>query len=446
MLRTTNKKFVSNSFYAMLIWLVSNPIVAQQNVVPISPDIGATFNRVASDPSVQQALRLIEQAEPETVREQFRITEIPAPPFKEDTRAAYYLKQMQDRGLSDAYIDSEGNAIGVRKGVSDGPTILIAAHLDTVFPDGTDTTVELRGGRYFAPGIGDDSRGLAAILSVISALEESDIETTGDIMFAGNVGEEGRGDLRGVKAIFRDQPHIDGFVSVDGTRLRRITNGGTGSRRFEFHFRGPGGHSFGAFGIASAIHAMGRAISKIAEIETPRFPRTTFTVGTVEGGISVNSIAADATFAIDMRSNDREQLARLEAQAKKLALDAVNEENIRWGNGETITVEFNLIGDRPVGKTEADHAIVQTAALAFDHLNIELQQLSTSSTDSNVPMALGVPAITIAGGGSGGGAHSPEEWFIPLDSHLGPQTALLITLSLVGVDGVSTPLLAEREN
>ena len=446
MLRTTNKKFVSNSFYAMLIWLVSNPIVAQQNVVPISPDIGATFNRVASDPSVQQALRLIEQAEPETVREQFRITEIPAPPFKEDTRAAYYLKQMQDRGLSDAYIDSEGNAIGVRKGVSDGPTILIAAHLDTVFPDGTDTTVELRGGRYFAPGIGDDSRGLAAILSVISALEESGIETTGDIMFAGNVGEEGRGDLRGVKAIFRDQPHIDGFVSVDGTRLRRITNGGTGSRRFEFHFRGPGGHSFGAFGIASAIHAMGRAISKIAEIETPRFPRTTFTVGTVEGGISVNSIAADATFAIDMRSNDREQLARLEAQAKKLALDAVNEENIRWGNGETITVEFNLIGDRPVGKTEADHAIVQTAALAFDHLNIELQQLSTSSTDSNVPMALGVPAITIAGGGSGGGAHSPEEWFIPLDSHLGPQTALLITLSLVGVDGVSTPLLAEREN
>ena len=446
MLRTTNKKFVSNSFYAMLIWLVSNPIVAQQNVVPISPDIGATFNRVASDPSVQQALRLIEQAEPETVREQFRITEIPAPPFKEDTRAAYYLKQMQDRGLSDAYIDSEGNAIGVRKGVSDGPTILIAAHLDTVFPDGTDTTVELRGGRYFAPGIGDDSRGLAAILSVISALEESGIETTGDIMFAGNVGEEGRGDLRGVKAIFRDQPHIDGFVSVDGTRLRRITNGGTGSRRFEFHFRGPGGHSFGAFGIASAIHAMGRAISKIAEIETPRFPRTTFTVGTVEGGISVNSIAADATFAIDMRSNDREQLARLEAQAKKLALDAVNEENIRWGNGETITVEFNLIGDRPVGKTETDHAIVQTAALAFDHLNIELQQLSTSSTDSNVPMALGVPAITIAGGGSGGGAHSPEEWFIPLDSHLGPQTALLITLSLVGVDGVSTPLLAEREN
>ena len=446
MFLTTNGKLVLSSFYAILFWIINNPIFAQQNVVPISPDIDAIFSQVASDAEVQEALQLIQQAEPETVREQFRITEIPAPPFKEDIRAAYYLKQMQDRGLSDAYIDREGNVIGVRKGTGDGPTFLIAAHLDTVFPEGTDTKVELRGGRYFAPGIGDDSRGLAAILSVISALEESGIETTGDIMFAGNVGEEGRGDLRGVKAIFRDHPHIDGFVSVDGTRLRRITNGGTGSRRFEFHFKGPGGHSFGAFGIASAVHAMGRAISKIAEIETPRFPRTTFTVGTVEGGISVNSIAADATFAIDMRSNDREQLARLEAQAKKLALEAVNEENIRWGNGETITVEFNLIGDRPVGITTADNTIVQAAALAFDQLNIDLQQLSTSSTDANVPMALGIPAITIAGGGTGGGAHSPGEWFIPLDSHLGPQTALLITLSLVGVTGVSTPLLPERAN
>jgi len=446
MFLTTNGKLVLSSFYAILFWIINNPIFAQQNVVPISPDIDAIFSQVASDAEVQEALQLIQQAEPETVREQFRITEIPAPPFKEDIRAAYYLKQMQDRGLSDAYIDREGNVIGVRKGTGDGPTFLIAAHLDTVFPEGTDTKVELRGGRYFAPGIGDDSRGLAAILSVISALEESGIETTGDIMFAGNVGEEGRGDLRGVKAIFRDHPQIDGFVSVDGTRLRRITNGGTGSRRFEFHFKGPGGHSFGAFGIASAVHAMGRAISKIAEIETPRFPRTTFTVGTVEGGISVNSIAADATFAIDMRSNDREQLARLEAQAKKLALEAVNEENIRWGNGETITVEFDLIGDRPVGITATDNTIVQAAALAFDQLNIDLQQLSTSSTDANVPMALGIPAITIAGGGTGGGAHSPGEWFIPLDSHLGPQTALLITLSLVGVTGVSTPLLPERAN
>ena len=441
-----NDKLVLIIFYAYFILFINNSSSAQQDIVSVENLVVNTFDQITSDPQVQAALLRILETEPQTIREQFRITEIPAPPFKEDRRADYYLEQMHARGLSDAYIDSEGNVIGIRKGTGGGPTFLIAAHLDTVFPEGTDTRVELRGGRYYAPGIGDDTRGLAALLSVIDVLNESEINTVGDIIFAGNVGEEGRGDLRGIKAIFRDHPYIDGFVSVDGTRLRRITNGGTGSRRFEFHFKGPGGHSFGAFGLASAIHAMGRAIAKISEIETPRFPKTTFTVGTVEGGTSVNSIAADAIFAIDMRSNDREQLAQLEARAKELALEAVDEENTRWGESSTITVDFNLIGDRPTGRTPPEDPIVQVAALAFDELGIELQELSTSSTDSNVPMSLGIPAITIAGGGNGGGAHSPGEWFIPLDSHLGPQVALLIALSLSGIEGTSKPLLKEFEN
>ena len=441
-----NDKLVLIIFYAYFILFINNSSSAQQDIVSVENLVVNTFDQITSDPQVQAALLRILETEPQTIREQFRITEIPAPPFKEDRRADYYLEQMHARGLSDAYIDSEGNVLGIRKGTGGGPTFLIAAHLDTVFPEGTDTRVELRGGRYYAPGIGDDTRGLAALLSVIDVLNESKINTVGDIIFAGNVGEEGRGDLRGIKAIFRDHPYIDGFVSVDGTRLRRITNGGTGSRRFEFHFKGPGGHSFGAFGLASAIHAMGRAIAKISEIETPRFPKTTFTVGTVEGGTSVNSIAADAIFAIDMRSNDREQLAQLEARAKELALEAVDEENTRWGESSTITVDFNLIGDRPTGRTPPEDPIVQVAALAFDELGIELQELSTSSTDSNVPMSLGIPAITIAGGGNGGGAHSPGEWFIPLDSHLGPQVALLIALSLSGIEGTSKPLLKEFEN
>ena len=361
----------------------------------------------------------------------------------EQERAEYFLQQLRARGLQDAYIDSEGNALGIRHGSGDGPTILVAAHLDTVFPEGTDTTVELRGGRYYAPGIGDDTRGLAALLSVIQAFEDSGIETVGDIIFAGNVGEEGRGDLRGVKALFRDFPQVDGFVSIDGVRLRRITLAGTGSRRFEFQFTGPGGHSFGAFGIASAIHAMGRTIAKIAEFETPSEPKTTFTVGTVEGGTSVNSIAADAVFAIDMRSNDREQLALLEERAKAAALEAVAEENARWNNGE-ISVEFKLIGDRPVGRTPTNNPIVQAAALAFDEVGIDLDELSTSSTDSNVPMSLGIPAITIAGGGNGGGAHSPDEWFMPDDSWVGPQTAFLLLLALAGIEDSTQPFLPDR--
>ena len=416
---------------------------AVQSLVPIDPAIEQAFENLTSDKNIQATIKLLAILEPSTVEEQFRLTEIPAPPFKEETRAAYYLQQMKKRGLDNAYIDDEGNAIGVRKGSGEGPTLLIAAHLDTVFPEGIDTTVNYRNGRFYAPGIGDDTRGLAVLLAVIDVLETNGVQTIGDIMFAGNVGEEGRGDLRGIKAIFRDHPELDGFVSVDGVRLRGITTGGTGSRRFEFQFMGPGGHSFGSFGMASAIHAMGRAITKIAEFETPSYPKTTFTIGTVEGGTSVNSIAADAAFALDMRSNDPVLLAQLERRAKTAANEAVAEENARWNNGE-ISVEFKLIGDRPVGRTPTESPVVQVAALAFDELGIRLQQLSISSTDSNVPMSLGIPAITIAGGGEGGGAHSPDEWFSPINSQIGPQAALLVILSLVGVDGVSPAQLIER--
>ena len=414
-----------------------------QSLVPIDKSIRQAFQLITDDERVQLALQQIEAREPEAIQEQIRLTEIPAPPFMEARRAAYYLERMREIGLSDASIDAEGNVTGLRKGTGNGPTLLIAAHLDTVFPEAVDTTVEFRNGRFYAPGIGDDARGLTALLSVIEILNESGIETVGDIMFAGNVGEEGRGDLRGIKAIFRDHPEIDGFVSIDGVRLRRITSGGTGSRRFEFQFSGPGGHSFGAFGLPSAIHAMGRAIAKIAEIETPALPKTTFTIGTVAGGTSVNSIAADAVFTLDMRSNDPAALIKLETQAKAVALVAVAEENARWDNGE-ISVEFKLIGDRPAGRTATESPIVQIAALAFDEIGIELRELGISSTDSNVPMSLNIPAITIAGGGNGGGSHSPGEWYSPENSHFGPQLALLITLALVGIEAVSPALLEKR--
>ena len=418
-----------------------------QTLVPIDPDLRQAFDAVRADPRVVEALEQLRLREPATIEEQIRITEIPAPPFMEDERAAYYLEQLRARGLNDAWIDNEGNAIGRRSGVGNSagnrPLLLIGAHLDTVFPPEVDVSVSFRDGRYYAPGIGDDSRGLAVLLAVIEVLAESGIETGADILFTGNVGEEGRGDLRGVKALFRDHPEIDGFISVDGVRMSRITIGGTGSRRFEFRFSGPGGHSFGAFGLASATHAMGRAIARIADLRTPSYPKTTFTVGTVAGGTSVNSIAADAVFAIDMRSNSPEELARLEAQARQAAIAAVAEENARWNNGE-ITVDFVLIGDRPTGLTPVGSPIVQAAALAFDANRIPLRELGISSTDSNVPMSLGIPAITMAGGGDGGGAHSPGEWFAPEQSHLGPQTVLLTILALAGIEGVSEPLLQDR--
>lgn len=443
-----HKRFFTQLLVAAGLLIFGAGAISQQSVGPVvvTQAVAEQFELLLNDPRVQTALAAIEANEPETLAEQVRLTEIPAPPFQEQRRAQYYLQQMQRRGLQDAYIDTEGNVIGIRRGMGDGPLFVIAAHLDTVFPMDTDVSVEIRDGRYYAPGISDDGRGLTALLTLIDALNASGITTVGDIMFVGNVGEEGPGDLRGVKALFRDFPQIDGFVSIDGSGVTRITNGGTGSRRFAVEFTGPGGHSFSAFGLVSATHALGRAIANIGDLQVPDQPRTTFTVGTVSGGTSVNSIAQDAMFELDMRSNDAAELAKLEAKVREVVQLAVDEENARWNSdGGTakgqITVNFRLIGDRPTGTTSPDHSLVQVAALAFEAVGSPAQGLQTSSTDSNMPMSIGIPAITIGGGGSGGGAHSTEEWFDPTDAHLGPQLAFLLTLGLVGVQGVSAPQL-----
>lgn len=419
----------------------SQPVNAD---VAVDSSITVEFEQLTANARVRSALEAIAAAEPETIAEQIRLTEIPAPPFLEQQRAEYYLRAMQKRGLPEAYIDAEGNVVGLHRGTGEGPLLAIAAHLDTVFAAETDTSVELRDERYYAPGISDDGRGLTVLLTLIETLRSSAITTTGDILFIGNVGEEGLGDLRGIKAIFRDNPQIDGFVSVDGSGLSSITTGATGSRRFEVVFTGPGGHSFSAFGLVSAIHAMGRAIANISELETPAEPKTTFTVGTVSGGTSVNSIAAHAAFELDMRSNDAGELALLEARVREAVQAGVVAENTRWDNNGEITADFRLIGDRPSGRTSAVSPIVQVAALAMAEAGGELQGVRSSSTDSNIPMALGIPAITITGGGDSGGEHSPEEWFDPRDSERGPQMALLLVLGLVGIEGTSAPLLQRR--
>lgn len=433
----------------LLLLLFSARLSAQlpvpgSDAVPMDNAVAVEFEQLTANTMVRAALESIAAGEPETIAEQIRLTEIPAPPFQEQRRAEYYLQQMQSRGLPEAYIDAEGNVIGLHRGSGEGPLLAIAAHLDTVFPPETDLTVEQRDGRYYAPGISDDGRGLTVLLTLIETLSSSAITTRGDILFIGNVGEEGLGDLRGIKAIFRDYPQIDGFVSIDGSGLSSITTGATGSRRFEVVFTGPGGHSFSAFGLVSAIHAMGRAIANISDLQTPTDPKTTFTVGTVSGGTSVNSIAAHAAFEIDMRSNDASELASLEARVREAVLAGVAAENERWNNNGEITVEFRLIGDRPSGRTSVASPIVQVAALAMAEAGGELQGVRLSSTDSNIPMALGIPAITITGGGESGGEHSPEEWFDPRDSERGPQMALLLVLGLVGVEGTSAPLLQRR--
>jgi tripeptide aminopeptidase len=417
-------------------------IAASQSWGQSAPAVDALL----ANPKIVKALDDIKADDARTFEEQKRITEIPAPPYKEKVRAEYYQKRMQELGFKDAAIDSEGNVIALRKGTGGGrPKLVVSAHLDTVFPEGTDVTVKEKDGVIVAPGIGDDSRGLAALLSLIKAMNANEIATVGDILFVGTVGEEELGNLRGVKALFRDHKDIDGFISIDGLGITRIVNQATGSHRYEFIFRGPGGHSFQEFGLPSAIHAMGRAIAKISELQPPSEPKTTFTVGTVVGGTSVNAIAAEARMAVDMRSNSEEELLKLEARLLDLVKEAVADENARW-KSDKLTVEAKMIGDRPAGIVSMDSPIVQATQRAVAAVTRAPRvTFAGSSTDSNIAMSLGIPAVTIGGGGEGGNWHSRNEWYKPVDAYYGPQNALLTILMLTGLDGVTKPALVVRQ-
>lgn len=370
------------------------------------------------------------------------MTLIPAPPFKESARAAYFRGRLADAGIADARVDAEGNVIGVRRG-SGGPTLVLSAHIDTVFSEETDLTITEKDGRLIAPGIRDDSRGLAAVLSVARAFTETGIRTVGDVWFVGTVGEEGLGNLRGVRALFRDHAGIDGFVSVDGGDMGRITLGATGSQRFRVTYKGPGGHSFGAFGVPSAVHAMGRAIARIADMSVPTEPKTTFNVGRVRGGTGATAIAEEAVMDVDLRSNAADELEKITAAALVIFEASARDENARWGSNE-LSVSVQDLGKRPAGSQSTELGIVRAAVASYGALGIEKIQYGASSTDCNIPISLGIPAIAIPGGGKSGGNHSLTEWFDPRMSHIGPQNAFLTTLVLAGVEGVSEPVLEQR--
>ncbi|WP_088958632.1 M20/M25/M40 family metallo-hydrolase [Variovorax sp. HW608] len=411
--------------------------------VQVKPAVDQAYTQLTGSPAIAKLLDAVKADHERSVEDLKMLTEIEAPPFKEQKRAEAYLARMKALGLADAHIDAEGNVVGLRKGTGNGPKLLISAHLDTVFPAGTDVKVKERDGKLYAPGISDDVRGLSVLLSWLKVLNDNKVQTVGDLLFVGNVGEEELGNLRGMKQIFAEHRDIDGMVGLEPAPDGSVLILGTGSRRYEFTFKSPGGHSYVAFGqVPSAIHGMGRAIAKIADIKTPTFPKTTFTVGTVGGGTSVNTIAPDARMAVDIRSDAMEPLLETEKKILAAVDEAVIEENKRW-NVNTLAVTNKLIGDRPGGRTAADSVIVEAAVRAnsvFGHKTL----LSGASTDANVPMALGIPAIIIGGGGKTGGFHALGEWIDVTDGWKGAQNSLLTVLGLVGVQGVSEPLLQKR--
>lgn len=409
----------------------------------VSGKVQEIYEKLQASAPIQQGIAFLAADHQNTIADQIAINEVPSPPFHEAERAKYYQQKLEEAGLADVRMDQEGNVYGVFKGSGAGPRIFVSAHLDTVFAAGTDVTVREKDGKLYAPGIADNARGLAAILSVIRALKGTGVKTVGDIIFGGDVGEEGLGDLRGVKAFFRENTDVDGYITVDGVKEQIITYLCTGSRRYEITYRGSGGHSWNAFGLPSAIHALGRAIAKISEIRTPAQPKTTFTVGTITGGTSVNSIAAEASMLLDMRSAKEEELKKLESAVMVLLDEAAAEENARW-DSDDIKVEIKLVGDRPAGEQAPDAPIVQAAWAATEAIGLVPEFGPASSTDANLPLSMGIPAIRICGGGAEGHNHSLDEWYNPANGYRGPQKVFMTLLGLVGVEGLTEPLLAKR--
>jgi tripeptide aminopeptidase len=398
----------------------------------------STVQRIRDSEGFRQAAAFIESDYERFVRELVTLTEIPAPPFKEQQRAKAYLQMLGQQGLSDVEIDAEGNAMGVRKGTGGGSMVAVVAHLDTVFPEGTNVKVKRQGTRLAAPGIGDNTRGLALMLAVARAMDAGKFRTAADVLFVGNVGEEGEGDLRGVKFLLRSgkyKDRIKQFIAIDGGDQGSITRGGVGSLRYRVAFKGPGGHSYGAFGLVNPAFAMGSAISKFSRLQVPANPKTTFNVGVVSGGTSVNSIPAEVRMDVDMRSESCAELRKVNDAFHGLLKQAVDEENAARSTREgRVVADPKLIGDRPCGETSASSPIVQAAVAAVKAFGLS-PAFAISSTDSNVPMNMGLPAITIGRGGPGGRAHAPDEWtdVERKGSVQAVQVAMTIILTVAGM-------------
>jgi len=400
-------------------------------------DYDAEMLALAGRPDVTRAFELIEATERDSDAELITLTEIAAPPFGESVRGEYFAGLLRAVGLQEVEMDSEGNVLGYWRGSSGGHTLAIVAHLDTVFPVGTDLSVRRDGDRLYAPGIGDNSRGLVMMLSLIRAMGDAELETKGDILFVASVGEEGLGDLRGVKHLFRaGGPRIDEFIAIDGGNDTRVLNHAIGSHRYRLIFSGPGGHSWGAFGMANPAHALSSALHYFTAqagdlVQTG--PRTSFNIGRIGGGTSVNSIPFESWAEVDIRSEDTAQLQLIDTIFQQTVARALSEHNAARTRGPALTVEIEAIGDRPSGRVAVETPLIQRALAATRYFGIE-PVLGSGSTDANVPIALGIPATTISRGGRSGGAHSLNEWWSGNESWIGVQKALLIALSSVGVE------------
>lgn len=420
---------------AALVALLASGLPAAASAQTVQSSFMEEARALQAEPAIAEALRIAEEIDDWALDLLIELTEIPAPPFMEDERGRRFGELLAELGADSVWTDDEGNVLGLRKGRTGERRIGFGGHLDTVFPEGTDVTVRQVGDTLFAPGVGDDTRGLVVVLSVLRALEEAGIETDDDVLFVGVVGEEGLGDLRGMKHLYSDEgARPDAWIEVDGGGISSVVSMGLGSVRYRPTFEGPGGHSWGAFGLAHPAHALARGIryfQDVADTLTRSGARTSYSVGRLGGGTSVNSIPFEAWAEVDMRSESPESLGRIEGVFVDAMERALEEENALRRDGPALTLDLAKIGDRPSGEMDPSAPLVQRA-MAVTHLFDVEPSLSRSSTDSNVPIALGVPAVTIGRGGIGANGHAPDEYWVNRDAYLAVQRAMLIVLAEAG--------------
>ena len=435
--RVINWLFVGLSIYFSLS---TGEILAQETDAGRNGKVNATYlkeiEQLTKNKQIQAAFQSIQAQARQNRQELIELTEIEAPPFKEEKRAARFRDMLKEAGADSVWIDKVGNVIALRKGKARKGCVALDGHLDTVFPSGTDVKVKSKGDTLLAPGIGDDTRGLVAVLSILRGLEAAKIETQADVLFIGSVGEEGLGDLRGVKYLFSDQSRrIDSWISIEGGPIGRVSNMGLGSNRYKVTFKGPGGHSWGAFGLANPQHALGSAIhyfSKAADKFTRTGARTSFNVGRIGGGTSVNSIPFESWMEVDMRSEIPENLALIDTLLKKSAQQALEEHNAMRRSGPALTVEFVRIGERPSGELSETLPLIQRSMAAIAYFG-ETPKIGRGSTNSNIPISKGIPAVTIGQGGVSGNSHSLNEWWYDDNAYKAAQAALLTLVSEAGM-------------
>ncbi len=419
----------------LCVMLSAMGVLSTRNAVRASRSSPAD---ITADSRVRQALAKLAGEAASVTEEQIRITEIPAPTFRESLRGTHLAKLLSDAGLK-VHTDQAGNVIGERAGSAKGEFVLVTAHLDTVFPAGTDVRVRREGSKLWAPGISDNGTGLATLPALARIMRDTKLETRSSILFVADVGEEGEGNLRGIRKLLENyRKQVRYVIALDGASIDYVTTAALASRRVEITISGPGGHSWSDFGAPNPINALARGIALFLKTPAPDSPRTTFNIGSIEGGTSVNSIPANASIKVDLRSEAEPEILKLETALRRAIQTGADEEmqaarDHGMGGGTALSVDVKVLGVRPGGELAENSPLLAAVQGADDYLG-NRARIERSSTDANIPLFLGIPAIALGAGGTSGGAHSMQEWYDPTGREIGMQRVLLTLLLVAGLN------------